>query len=660
MYPQVVRQRRQASTTRPSSPSLPRLPVPDLRKTLQGYLKSLEPILHERAARGGQSFDAAYRAQQEVIEDFDRGLGKACQERLLELDARSPHNWLDDNIWLKKAYHEWRAPIIIHSNWWLALEDDLNVPKNIRYPSAERFKFTAWQVRRAAWLVHRVLEFKAQLERKNPNLEDNRSGIWFRHSALQVFNKCRVPREHCDVFSSAASLSEPHARQLLVMSLDMFYAVEVLDSTGQVVPPGIIEQRILAVVRDAKTRQGSGERPVPVGVLTTDDRDRWAKNLRHLLSLSPNNHKVLQTITSSLFALSLDDYSHHLSPSARTPNIDLTAHLHNIRSGHNARPGFNRWYDKPFTLIVEANTRAGVLGEHSPVDALVPSIIADYAVVQGVIEDDFPAKLDPNDLSPRAPSEAVEGWSRLDWVTDDLIARECDAAAERAKQIVDDSDADELVFDAYGTDWIRREARLSPDGYIQMAMQLAWYRTRGSFTATYETVLTRLFDRGRTETVRTLSTDSRAWVLAMTDPESDTETRLALLQRAIQTHTAATRQAATGRGFDRHLLGLRLMLKPEAGESHPLFEDPLFTESQTWKLSSSGLSAGEQFRGTGFGSPYLDGYGINYMPAPERLRFGIESKHSNPSTSTSMFMTVLTDALLDMRTLCTPTLHSHL
>ena len=53
-----------------------------------------------------------------------------------------------------------------------------------------------------------------------------------------------------------------------------------------------------------------------------------------------------------------------------------------------------------------------------------------------------------------------------------------------------------------------------------MAMQLAWYRTRHSFTATYETALTRLFQNGRTETIRTLSADSRAWVLAMEDPSA--------------------------------------------------------------------------------------------------------------------------------------------
>ena len=48
-----------------------------------------------------------------------------------------------------------------------------------------------------------------------------------------------------------------------------------------------------------------------------------------------------------------------------------------------------------------------------------------------------------------------------------------------------------------------------------MALQLAWYRTRREFTATYDTVLTRIFRRGRTEALRTFTNESRTWVLAM-------------------------------------------------------------------------------------------------------------------------------------------------
>ena len=87
--------------------------------------------------------------------------------------------------------------------------------------------------------------------------------------------------------------------------------------------------------------------------------------------------------------------------------------------------------------------------------------------------------------------------------------------------------------------------------------------------------------------------------------------KLELLNRAVQTHTRLTREAATGKGIDRHLMGLQLLMKPEDGEAAELFSDELFQRSQTWKLSTSGLSAGYQFRGTGFGTVYPDGYGIN-------------------------------------------------
>ncbi|PIL35584.1 transporter [Ganoderma sinense ZZ0214-1] len=663
MQPHIHSSTRRANSTKTTSPlpSLPRLPVPDLHATLKGYLTSLEPFLLEDEARGGQDFKTAYNARLKLVEDFEHNLGKICQQKLLELDQSSPHNWLDDNIWLRKAYHEWRAPLIVNSNWWLALADDFSIPATVRYPARPISGFTTWQVRRAAWLVHRVLDFRAQLDRQEIYPDTTRTGLWFRHAALQPFFKTRIPQRGCDRFSVVLPPTDPDSRKLIVMASDWMYAVDVVASDGNPFPPSAIENSLRAVVNDVRARIAKRERVVPVSVLTTDDRDRWAANLEHLLSLSPSNHAVHQTISSSVFALSLDDWVHSLPPSHNTPDADLAAHLHNIRSGHSARPGHNRWYDKPFTLIVESNTRAGVLGEHSPVDALVPSVIADYAIVQGVDEDAFLDRL-KDDVSEFSGTGQVnvEGWGRLDWVVDDLIAKECEDAAARAKAIVDDSDADELVFDGYGVDWIKSEAQLSPDGFIQMAMQLAWYRTRGEFTATYETVLTRLFKHGRTETIRTLSADSRAWVLAMADPHSSNATRLELLRRALQTHTGATRRAATGRGIDRHLLGLQLMLRPEASKVHPLFEDVHFSQSQTWKLSTSGLSAGEQFRGTGFGASYPDGYGINYMPAPDRLRFGVESKHSCLHTSTQLFMAAIANALEDMKALCAPTLQSHL
>jgi len=46
-----------SSTSSARSPTLPRLPVPDLHETLRKYLTSLEPFMQEDEARGISSFE---------------------------------------------------------------------------------------------------------------------------------------------------------------------------------------------------------------------------------------------------------------------------------------------------------------------------------------------------------------------------------------------------------------------------------------------------------------------------------------------------------------------------------------------------------------------------------------------------------------------------
>jgi Choline/Carnitine o-acyltransferase len=74
-------------------------------------------------------------------------------------------------------------------------------------------------------------------------------------------------------------------------------------------------------------------------------------------------------------------------------------------------------------------------------------------------------------------------------------------------------------------------------------------------------------------------------------------TRFRRLQDAVRAHNTYTREAIKGKGIDRHLLGLRLLMKE--GEVAPLFQDSLFKRSETWKLSTSGLFHGEKFLATG-------------------------------------------------------------
>lgn len=77
---------------------------------------------------------------------------------------------------------------------------------------------------------------------------------------------------------------------------------------------------------------------------------------------------------------------------------------------------------------------------------------------------------------------------------------------------------------------------VSPDAYIQMALQLAYYRDANRFCLTYEATMTRLFREGRTETVRPLTLESAAWVKAMDDGKSSTEEKVKLLKVACRLH----------------------------------------------------------------------------------------------------------------------------
>jgi len=132
----------------------------------------------------------------------------------------------------------------------------------------------------------------------------------------------------------------------------------------------------------------------------------------------------------------------------RTPaQSSLDSHLHTIRG--TVQNVNNRFYDKAFTLIVDPSTRAGASGEHSPVDALVPSIVAEYGIVQGVDVEAFHSRApEPNDIDGL-------GWDRLDWVVDDQIWKECRMATDRANAILEDSDDSVLWFEKFGTDAIR-------------------------------------------------------------------------------------------------------------------------------------------------------------------------------------------------------------
>lgn len=151
---------------------MPRLPVPTLSDSLRKYIKSLKPLLYEEALKSSESNPEAYVTEQiekrnALAKEFSSGsgLGRTLQERLLDVERTSPTNWLDDNFWTKLAYLSWRAPLPVNSNWWVNCAHDPDVPRSFTDSRPPDGKFTDRQVRRAAVLAWRLLDFKDRLDR---------------------------------------------------------------------------------------------------------------------------------------------------------------------------------------------------------------------------------------------------------------------------------------------------------------------------------------------------------------------------------------------------------------------------------------------------------------------------------------------------------------
>lgn len=186
-----------AGTSQPKTFSrqkgLARLPIPKLDATLERYLKSLEPILLQKEGFGelkGSSAKDELAKRRKWAEELSEegGLGWKLQHRLIDVDRTTANNWLDDRYWLVKAYHEWRVPLLINSNWWLMFRADRGTPlaKLEETTGNEQAELTKdydvaglegvglgsqqwdqseWGIRRATWLIGRFLEFKQRLDR---------------------------------------------------------------------------------------------------------------------------------------------------------------------------------------------------------------------------------------------------------------------------------------------------------------------------------------------------------------------------------------------------------------------------------------------------------------------------------------------------------------
>uniref|UniRef100_A0A8C4QFA4 Choline/carnitine acyltransferase domain-containing protein n=1 Tax=Eptatretus burgeri TaxID=7764 RepID=A0A8C4QFA4_EPTBU len=320
---------------------------------------------------------------------------------------------------------------------------------------------------------------------------------------------------------------------------------------------------------------------------------RNSQSICCLLLIDEVNRASLEAIQQGIFMVCLDRHLHN------APGVDdwySMAGKHMLHGCGSKQFSCNRWFDKNLQFIVGEVGQSGCLSEHTCCEAVI-------------------------------------------------LARLCDHISQCI--LVKDVDLKFLSFTAFGKN-VPKGMKMSPDSFIQIALQLASYRYKVS--PTYESGSLRLFNQGRTDTIRSASPSSSAFVKAMDATSVSSEEKVQLMRQAIQAHTDYTNWVNHGQGVDRHLLGLKLQAMEHKLEQHPLFRDPVFTMASRFRLSSSQVWI-ILVTTTCFGAVVPDGYGVCYNSLKSSINFYVSAFQSATETDASQLSDSLGKSLIDMERL---------
>ncbi|KAI0074058.1 acyltransferase ChoActase/COT/CPT [Panus rudis PR-1116 ss-1] len=550
--------------------SLPRLPVPPLQSTAAKYLETVQPHLSP----------AEFSKTQAVVKSFLQSEQAQVLQSRLQARATEPgvRNWLAD-WWNETAYMGYRDPVVVYVSYFYVHMDDKTKPS---------------QAKRAATLLKAMLPFRALVESKQLEPEKVRGAPLAMESYKWLFHSSRYPVKPSDTARKFDALTHNH---VVFVRKNKFFKVALSTKDGRELSAAELEAQIEKVIQLA-----GEEKAIPVGALTSENRDTWADARQALLAASPANAASLEDIESAMIIVALDD--------SKPITREQTSWECWVGDGR------NRFYDK-HQLIVFENGKSGFLGEHSCMDG-TPTLRMTEFLLASLAQRKV-------DLGPERTPETgkdLEAPTELKFVVDGKVGEYVKKAEENFDKLVAAHDLEVLHYEGYGKEYIKK-FKASPDAWAQLVKQLAFHKMFGRPGVCYESAQTRKFQQGRTEVIRAASNESKAWAEAMLNPNETNEHRAQLFRKAVARHLQYAAWAADGQGVDRHLFGLKKCLK-EREPTPAIYEDPAYSRTNHWELSTSNLSS-SYLDGWGYGEVVPDGYGLSYSIGDDYIRWTITS-----------------------------------
>nr|ALC78703.1 carnitine O-palmitoyltransferase 1 isoform 3 [Solea senegalensis] len=596
--------------------SLPHLPVPAIKDTLSRHLESVRPLLT----------DPEFERMTELTNKFESNLGNRLQ-RYLKLKALWATNYVSD-WWEEYVYLRSRSPIMVNSNYYGM--DFLYVTP------------TPLQAARAGNTITALLLYRRKLNREE--LKPSRvPGTVIPLCAAQcerMFNTTRTPGDETDVLQHWLD-----SEFVTVYHKGRFFRLWVYRA-GRLLSPREIEYQVQRILDDSSPPQPGEEK---LGALTAGERIPWSQTRKQHFS-SGVNKRSLDAIERAAFFVTLDDEEQGMRGDDPEGNLDRYAKslLHG--------KCYDRWFDKSFSIVIYKNGKNGLNAEHSWADAPTVAHLWEFTLAT----DAFQLGYTEDGHCKGEVDRSLPHPQRLLWDISSEVQTQAESSLAVARTLADDVDCHVFPFREFGKGRIKK-LRVSPDAFIQISLQLAYFRDRGGFCLTYEASMTRLFREGRTETVRSCSNESSAFVRALDGGEAEEQCRH-LFRLASEKHQNLYRMAMTGAGIDRHLFCLYVVSKYLGVES-PFLKEVL---SEPWRLSTSQTPVQQMelfdiknhpdfiSLGGGFGPVADDGYGVSYIIVGEELiNFHVSSKHSCSETDSHRFGAEIRKALQDIMVVLT-------
>lgn len=597
--------------------NLPKLPVPTLELTLRRYLSSVEPLVSSEE----------YLHARKFVEEFLIDGSGNCLQSLLVKKMKNENSWIDE-WWLRYAYLKFRSPLMPLLN--TAGPFGSNNPGGawpVPVENGEHFKYVSH-------FVYQLMLFWKALRTQQLRADESKSGTKFSmHQFRKLFNTTRIPMTGEDRIQALWQTEDEGSvptHAIAMRNGHIFRFEPINDATGLPRSTTEIEWMLRKVCELADSQpEGPG-----IGALTRDFRDTWADNRHYLMSLGPLNRKSLDTIETAMMVVVLDK----AAPKSDSECCSL------IMAGDPS----NRWADKSLSVIVFENGRGGVNSDHSPMDAMV-NVVMSHWIDLGVSE----TFKEASKWEERANNNAPSKPHLLPWIVDDNLRKAIQAATNVAKDYGDNLIVRRKPFLSFGKDALTK-VKVNPDTFVQMAIQLAYYRLHKKPGATYETATTRKFRHGRTETVRSCSKELVEFCKLMTcnKPMTSISEKKASLTAAIKKHNELMSAAKNGQGCDRHLFALYTAALEEGLPIPRLFEDPCFEKSGgngNFVLSTS--TCGYTGMSGGTAAMCTDGYGCFYNFESKKIWLWITAFRKSYETSVEKFTHKLEAALLELHDL---------